>query len=46
MLGYASKALGFYQQGQVAGFIPSVVSVIVLLFVCALVKRKTDPYSV
>ena len=46
MVGYAGKALGFYQQGQLAGFIASVVSAIVLLFVCALVKRKTNPYSV
>lgn len=40
LAGYAGKALGFYQQGQVAGFIASVVGAIVLLFVYALVKRK------
>ena len=38
--GYAGKALGFYQEGQVAGFIASVVGAIVLLFVYALVKSK------
>ncbi len=35
---YAGKALGFYQAGQVAGFVASVVGAIVLLFVYALVK--------
>jgi uncharacterized membrane protein YeaQ/YmgE (transglycosylase-associated protein family) len=40
LAGYAGKALGFYQQGQVAGFIASVVGAIVLLFVYALVKSK------
>ena len=38
LAGYAGKALGFYQPGQVAGFIASVVGAIVLLFVYALVK--------
>ena len=37
---YAGKALGFYQEGQVAGFIASIVGAIVLLFVYALVKSK------
>ena len=36
----AGKALGFYQAGQVAGFVASVVGAIVLLFVYALVKGK------
>ena len=40
LAGYAGKALGFYQAGQVAGFIASVVGAIVLLFVYALVKSK------
>ena len=35
---YAGKALGFYQAGQVAGFVASVVGAVVLLFVYALVK--------
>lgn len=37
---YAGKALGFYQAGQVAGFVASVVGAIALLFVYALVKGK------
>ena len=40
LAGYAGKALGFYQQGQVAGFVASVVGAIVLLIVFALVKSK------
>ena len=37
---YAGKALGFYQQGQVAGFVASVVGAIVLLIVYALVRGR------
>ena len=40
LAGYAGKAFGFYQQGQVAGFVASVVGAIVLLIVYALVKSK------
>ena len=40
LAGYAGKALGFYQGGQVAGFVASVVGAIVLLFAYALVKTK------
>lgn len=40
LAGYAGKELGFYQEGQVAGFIASVVGSIALLFVYALVKSK------
>ena len=40
LAGYAGTALGWYQTGQVAGFIASVVGAIVLLFVYALVKSK------
>ena len=39
---YAGKALGLYQQGQVAGFIASVVGAVVLLVVYALVKSKAS----
>ena len=39
---YAGKALGFYQAGQVAGFIASVVGAVILLFVYALVKSKAS----
>ena len=37
---YAGKALGFYQAGQVAGFVASIVGAIVLLFVYALVRGR------
>ena len=37
---YAGRALGFYQQGQVAGFVASVVGAIVLLIVYALVRGR------
>ena len=40
LAGYAGKAFGFYQQGQVAGFVASVVGAIVLLVVYALVKGR------
>ena len=40
LAGYAGKALGFYQAGQLASLIASVVGAIVLLFVYALVKSK------
>jgi uncharacterized membrane protein YeaQ/YmgE (transglycosylase-associated protein family) len=38
---YAGTSLGFYQPGQVAGFVASVVGAVLLLFVYALVKSKT-----
>ena len=38
---YGGQALGFYQTGEVAGFIASVVGAVVLLIVYALVKGKT-----
>ena len=37
---YAGKALGFYQTGQVAGFVASIVGAIVLLFVYAMVRGR------
>ena len=37
---YAGKALGFYQTGQVAGFVASIVGAIVLLIVYSLVKGR------
>lgn len=40
LAGYAGKTLGFYQSGQVAGFIAPIVGAVVLLFVYALVKSK------
>lgn len=38
---YAGSALGWYQPGQAAGWIASVVGAIVLLFVYSLVKKKS-----
>ena len=40
LAGYAGKAFGFYQQGQVAGFVASVVGAIVLLIVYARVRGR------
>lgn len=37
---YAGKSMGFYQAGQVAGFVASVVGAVVLLFVYALVRSS------
>ncbi len=41
LAGYAGKALGWYQEGQVAGFMASIVGAVILLFVYALVKSKS-----
>jgi uncharacterized membrane protein YeaQ/YmgE (transglycosylase-associated protein family) len=38
---YAGRALGWYQEGQSAGFIMSVLGAIVLLGLYHLVRRKT-----
>jgi uncharacterized membrane protein YeaQ/YmgE (transglycosylase-associated protein family) len=38
---YAGRALGWYQEGQSAGFIMSVLGAIVLLGVYHLFRRKT-----
>jgi uncharacterized membrane protein YeaQ/YmgE (transglycosylase-associated protein family) len=38
---YAGRAIGWYQEGQTAGFIMSVVGAIVLLAIYHLVKPKT-----
>ncbi len=38
---YAGRALGWYQEGQSAGFIMSVLGAIVLLAVYHLIRRKT-----
>ena len=38
---YAGSALGWYQPGQAAGWIASVVGAIVLLFVYSLIKKKS-----
>ena len=38
--GYVGRALGWYHEGQAAGWIASVVGAIVLLFVWGLVVRR------
>jgi uncharacterized membrane protein YeaQ/YmgE (transglycosylase-associated protein family) len=38
---YAGRALGWYQEGQSAGFIMSVLGAIVLLGLYHLIRRKT-----
>ena len=40
--GYAGKALGFYAEGQPAGWIASVVGALVLLFVVGKVQGGTS----
>lgn len=40
LAGYLGAALGFYQTGQAAGFIASVVGAVLLLVVYGLVKKK------
>ncbi|MDR6861198.1 GlsB/YeaQ/YmgE family stress response membrane protein [Variovorax guangxiensis] len=37
---YLGQAMGWYQAGQGAGFIASVVGAIVLLFIWGMLKRK------
>ncbi len=39
---YAGRALGWYQEGQCAGFIMSVLGAIVLLGIYHLIRRKTS----
>lgn len=38
---YGGRALGWYADGQAAGFIMSVIGAIVVLFIYNLIKRKT-----
>jgi uncharacterized membrane protein YeaQ/YmgE (transglycosylase-associated protein family) len=38
---YAGRALGWYQEGQTAGFIMSVVGAVVLLALYHMVRHKT-----
>ncbi|WP_309678743.1 GlsB/YeaQ/YmgE family stress response membrane protein [Polaromonas sp.] len=37
---YAGKAMGWYQPGEVAGWMASVVGAVVLLFIYALVRKS------
>ncbi len=41
--GYVGQAIGWYQAGQGAGFIGSVVGALVLLFIYGAVKKKSAP---
>jgi len=39
--GYAGRAMGWYQPGEPAGWIASVVGAIVLLLIYGLIKKKS-----
>jgi uncharacterized membrane protein YeaQ/YmgE (transglycosylase-associated protein family) len=39
--GYVGRALGWYQPGQAAGWIASVIGAIVLLVIVGFVRRRT-----
>ncbi len=41
--GYIGQAIGWYQAGQGAGFIGSVIGALVLLFIYGAVKKKSSP---
>ena len=41
--GYLGQAMGWYAQGQPAGFIASVVGAIILLFIYRLATRGRNP---
>ncbi len=41
--GYIGQAIGWYQAGQGAGFIASVIGALVLLFIYGAVKKKSTP---
>lgn len=38
--GFLGKALGWYQDGEVASFIASVIGAIIILFVYGMLKKK------
>lgn len=40
LAGYGGAAMGWYAEGQPAGFVASVVGAIVLLFVVGLIKKR------
>ena len=40
--GYVGQAVGFYQAGQGAGFIGSLIGALVLLFIYGAVKKKSE----
>ncbi|MBP0589395.1 GlsB/YeaQ/YmgE family stress response membrane protein [Paraburkholderia sp. LEh10] len=41
LAGYVGRALGWYQPGQAAGWIASIIGAIVLLVIYHLVRRRT-----
>ena len=41
LAGYAGRALGWYQPGQAAGWIASIIGAIVLLVIYHLIRRRT-----
>ena len=41
MATYAGAALGLYKQGDVAGWIASVIGAVILLFIYAMVAKKS-----
>jgi uncharacterized membrane protein YeaQ/YmgE (transglycosylase-associated protein family) len=41
LAGYIGRALGWYQPGQAAGWIASIIGAIVLLVIYHLVRRRT-----
>ncbi|MBN3754542.1 GlsB/YeaQ/YmgE family stress response membrane protein [Paraburkholderia sp. Tr-20389] len=41
LAGYIGRALGWYQPGQAAGWIASIVGAIVLLLIYHLIRRRT-----
>jgi uncharacterized membrane protein YeaQ/YmgE (transglycosylase-associated protein family) len=42
---FVGQSVGWYSQGDPAGFIASVVGAVILLFIYAFVKSKTTPPS-
>ena len=38
--GFIGKSLGWYQEGELAGFIASVIGAIILLFFYSMLKKK------
>ena len=41
LAGYIGRALGWYQPGQAAGWIASIIGAIVLLLIYHLIRRRT-----
>ena len=41
LAGYAGRALGWYQPGQAAGWIASIIGAIILLVIYHLIRRRT-----